>query len=62
MRQTREKSIQTTKGQAERTAELLREKICSGEPSNEGKIPSFAMRSSDWIAIAMPSGAPDSSF
>jgi DNA-binding LacI/PurR family transcriptional regulator len=35
-----DKRIRTTKGQAERTAELLREKIRSGELSNVGKIPS----------------------
>lgn len=33
--------IQTTKGNAEQTAELLREKIRNGEISNEGKIPSI---------------------
>ena len=37
----RDESIQTTKGNAERTAELLREKIRSGELSNDGKIPSI---------------------
>jgi hypothetical protein len=39
-----DKRIQTTKGQAERTAELLREKIRSGELSNVGKIPSAPSR------------------
>jgi DNA-binding LacI/PurR family transcriptional regulator len=37
----KDKVIKTTKGKAERTAELLREKIRNGELSNEGKIPSI---------------------
>ena len=56
----RDKSTQTTKGNAERTAELLREKIRSGELSNEGKIPSirkladlpgFGDRNAIWRAL-----------
>ena len=60
VRQMRDESIQTTKGNAERTAELLREKIRSGELSNEGKIPSirkladlpgFGDRNAIWRAL-----------
>ena len=56
----KDKSIQTTKGTAERTAELLREKIRSGELSNDGKIPSirkladlpgFGDRNAIWRAL-----------
>jgi DNA-binding LacI/PurR family transcriptional regulator len=58
----RDESIQTTKGNAERTAELLREKIRSGELSNEGKIPSirkladlpgFGDRNAIWRALLL---------
>jgi DNA-binding LacI/PurR family transcriptional regulator len=52
--------VQTTKGNAEQTAELLREKIRNGEISNEGKIPSirkladlpgFGDRNAIWRAL-----------
>ena len=60
MRQMGNESIQPPKGNAERTAELLREKIRIGELSNEGKIPSirkladlpgFGDRNAIWRAL-----------